>query len=117
MDQRRDALLAAAKFIQTVHRIVTQKPGAASGTVGRIQATPGAANVIRERGALPRASGSRSRQDRGALPKHSGESRRIAKESGTEFSFRSGHESARPTHPEIRRLIAESATELGLSSR
>ncbi len=46
MNQRRDALLAAAKYIEAVNRIVTSIPGRQVGTVGRIQAQPGAYNVI-----------------------------------------------------------------------
>src|SRR5207237_5244752 len=46
MNNRRDALLAAAKFIEAVNRVVTSVPGRQVGTVGRIQALPGAPNVI-----------------------------------------------------------------------
>src|SRR6185295_18848809 len=46
MNNRRDALLAAAKFIEAVNRIVTSVPGRQVGTVGKIQAFPGAPNVI-----------------------------------------------------------------------
>ncbi len=46
MNQRQDALLAAAKFIEAVNRVVTSIPGRQVGTVGRIQALPGAPNVI-----------------------------------------------------------------------
>ena len=46
MDQRQDAMLAAARFIEMVNRIVRSTPGRQVGTVGRIQAQPGAPNVI-----------------------------------------------------------------------
>jgi len=46
MNQRQDALLAAAKFIEAVNRVVNSIPGRQVGTVGRIQALPGAPNVI-----------------------------------------------------------------------
>lgn len=46
MDQRQDALLAASRFIDAVHRIVRSVPGRQVGTVGRIEAQPGARNVI-----------------------------------------------------------------------
>lgn len=46
MDRRKDALLAAARFIQAVRRIVTSEPGRQVGTVGQIEAYPGAPNVI-----------------------------------------------------------------------
>src|SRR6185295_16851437 len=46
MNNRQDALLAAARFIEAVNRVVTSVPGRQVGTVGRIQALPGAPNVI-----------------------------------------------------------------------
>ncbi|MEX0274111.1 MAG: Zn-dependent hydrolase [Flavobacteriaceae bacterium] len=46
MDQRQDALLAAAKFIVAVNGITNSFPGRQVGTVGRISAEPGAPNVI-----------------------------------------------------------------------
>jgi beta-ureidopropionase / N-carbamoyl-L-amino-acid hydrolase len=42
MNQRHDALLAAAKFIEAVNRVATSIPGRQVGTVGKIQALPGA---------------------------------------------------------------------------
>src|SRR5260370_9931696 len=44
MNQRQDALLAAAKFIESVNRIVTSIPGRQVGTVGGIQPLPAAPN-------------------------------------------------------------------------
>ena len=46
MDQRQDALYAAALLIAEVRQIITRVPGRQVGTVGRIQAFPGAPNVI-----------------------------------------------------------------------
>ncbi len=46
MDQRRDALLAAAELVQAVNRAATSLPGSQVATVGWIQAFPGAPNVI-----------------------------------------------------------------------
>jgi len=46
MDQRRDALLAAAELVQVVREAATSLPGSQVATVGRIQAFPGAPNVI-----------------------------------------------------------------------
>jgi N-carbamoyl-L-amino-acid hydrolase len=46
MDQRQDALLAAARFIDNVNRLVTAVPGRQVGTVGWIKVEPGAYNVI-----------------------------------------------------------------------
>ncbi len=46
MNSRQDALLAAAKFIIAVNEVTTSFKGAQVGTVGEIQAEPGAPNVI-----------------------------------------------------------------------
>jgi N-carbamoyl-L-amino-acid hydrolase len=46
MNERRDAMLAAARFTEMVNRTVTSSPGRQVGTVGRIQAFPGAPNVV-----------------------------------------------------------------------
>ncbi len=46
MGQRRDAMRAAAQFIELVNHVVTSVPGRQVGTVGRLQAFPGAPNVI-----------------------------------------------------------------------
>jgi N-carbamoyl-L-amino-acid hydrolase len=46
MNQRHDALLASARFIETVNQIVTGIPGRQVGTVGWIRAEPGAYNVV-----------------------------------------------------------------------
>ena len=46
MDKRRDALMAASKYVQLVNRVATSEPGRQVGTVGRLQAFPGAPNVI-----------------------------------------------------------------------
>lgn len=52
MDQRQDALVAAARFIDLVPRIVGSVPGAQVATVGSISVEPGAANVIPGRARL-----------------------------------------------------------------
>ena len=46
MDQRHDALLSAARFIEKANQIVTGVPGRQVGTVGWIKVEPGAYNVI-----------------------------------------------------------------------
>lgn len=46
MPDRHDAMLSAARFTEMVHRVVTSDPGRQVGTVGRMQAFPGAPNVI-----------------------------------------------------------------------
>ncbi len=46
MDQRHDALLSAARFVDKFNSIVTSVPGRQVGTVGWIKAEPGAYNVV-----------------------------------------------------------------------
>lgn len=46
MDQRKDALVAAASLVLAVNKIGKETPGRQVATVGRIQAEPGAPNVI-----------------------------------------------------------------------
>lgn len=46
MDQRRDALLGAARLVDAVNRVVNSIQGSQVATVGRIRARPGAPNVI-----------------------------------------------------------------------
>lgn len=46
MSDRRDALLAGAMVVEAVREIVTARPGRQVGTVGRLELTPNAPNVI-----------------------------------------------------------------------
>lgn len=46
MAMRKDALLAAAKFIDSVNKVVTSMPGRQVATVGEIEVEPSAPNVI-----------------------------------------------------------------------
>jgi beta-ureidopropionase / N-carbamoyl-L-amino-acid hydrolase len=46
MDQRHDALLSAARFVDKFNALVTSIPGRQVGTVGWIKAEPGAYNVV-----------------------------------------------------------------------
>src|SRR6185295_68791 len=46
MQDRRDALLAASRYVEAVNRIVLKTPGRQVGTVGKMQASPGAYNVV-----------------------------------------------------------------------
>jgi len=46
MDERKDPMIAAADFILLVKKIINEIPGNQVGTVGKIEAYPGAPNVI-----------------------------------------------------------------------
>ena len=119
MNQRQDALLASAKFIEAVNRIVTGVPGRQVGTVGRIQALPGAANVIPGKVVL-----SLELRDLDAAKiemlyrKIYDEAQQIARASGTKFDFKEVNVNIpAPTDARIRQLIAGSAKELGLTTK
>jgi N-carbamoyl-L-amino-acid hydrolase len=119
MDQRHDALLAAARFVQAVNRVVTSVPGRQVGTVGRIQAFPGAPNVIPGQVVC-----SLELRDLDAAKidllyeRIAAEARRIGDESGTRFEYKPVHENVpAPSDPRVRAAIAEAAKELGLTSK
>lgn len=119
MNNRQDALLAAAKFIEAVNRVVTSMPGRQVGTVGRIQALPGAPNVIPGKVVL-----SLELRDLDAakiqmlFEKIKTEAGQIAQTSKVTFDFKEINVNIpAPTDARIRSLIAESAKELGLSTK
>ncbi|HEX6650957.1 MAG TPA: M20 family metallo-hydrolase [Pyrinomonadaceae bacterium] len=119
MNNRQDALLAGAKFIQAVNRIVTSVPGRQVGTVGRINALPGAPNVIPGKVVL-----SLELRDLDAakiemfFDKIYAEAQQIAAESKTKFDFKEINVNIpAPTDARIRSLIADAARELGLSTK
>ena len=119
MDRRRDALLAAGRFIEAVNRVVTGVPGRQVGTVGRIQALPGAPNVIPGTVVL-----SLELRDLDAAKiamlyeRIRAEARRIAEASDTTFDFKeiNVNEPA-PTDQRLRGMIADAAKELGLTTK
>ncbi|HKA22547.1 MAG TPA: M20 family metallo-hydrolase [Blastocatellia bacterium] len=119
MNQRRDAMLAAAKFIEAVNRIVTSAPGRQVGTVGKLQAWPGAYNVIPGKVVL----GLELRDLDAAkiqmlFGKIRDESGQIAKSTGTTFEFTETNSIVpAPTDERLRKLIDETAKSLGLSTK
>jgi N-carbamoyl-L-amino-acid hydrolase len=119
MDRRRDAMLAAAKFIQAVNRVVTSVPGRQVGTVGRIQALPGAPNVIPGRVVLSLELRDLDGAKIAMLYERiRAEARQIADTSGTTFAFKETNVNApAPTDPRVRAIIGESTRALGLSTK
>ena len=118
MNRRQDALLAAARFVESVNRVVTAQPGLQVGTVGRIQALPGAYNVIPGKVVM-----GLDLRDLDAARINSlyqeiyAEAQRIATESGTTFVFQELSVNApAPTDGRIRQIIGDSAKQLGLST-
>jgi N-carbamoyl-L-amino-acid hydrolase len=119
MNNRQDALLAAAKFIEAVNRIVTSVPGRQVGTVGRINALPGAPNVIPGKVVL-----SLELRDLDAakinmlFERIQAEAQKIAADSKTKFDFKEINVNIpAPTDPKIRSLISDAARELGLTTK
>jgi len=119
MNKRQDALLAAAKFIDAVNRVVTGVPGRQVGTVGRIQALPGAPNVIPGKVVL-----SLELRDLDAAKINMlyeqihAEAEKIANASGTKFDFKEINVNIpAPTDGRIRQLIGDAARDLGLTTK
>jgi N-carbamoyl-L-amino-acid hydrolase len=119
MDQRHDALLAAARFVQAVNQIVRSVPGRQVGTVGRMQAFPGAPNVIPGQVicTLELRDLDAAKVDM-LYSRITTESQSIGAENGTNFAFRMLHENVpAPSDPRVRALIADSARALGLTTK
>jgi N-carbamoyl-L-amino-acid hydrolase len=119
MNNRRDALLAAAQFIEAVNRIVTSIPGRQVGTVGKIQAFPGAPNVIPGKVVLTLElrdlDGAKIQM---LYQKIRVEADQIAQASKVTFDFKELNTNIpAPTDPRIRAIIDSSAKELGLTTK
>jgi N-carbamoyl-L-amino-acid hydrolase len=118
MTDRRDALLAAARFVETVNRVVTSIDGRQVGTVGQLEVSPGAPNVIPGHVTLSLEIRDLDmekidfvfetiRTDTDAL----------AKATGVSFEFEQFYVSrAAPTDERIRSSIDDAAAQLDLSS-
>ncbi len=119
MDQRHDALLAAARFVEMVNRVVRSEPGTQVGTVGRIQAWPGAPNVIP--GRVSCTLELRDLDDAKIASLYERirkESVEIGRQNQTTFEFSPIEVNvAAKTDPRLRERVANAARELGLSTR
>lgn len=119
MDQRHDALLSAARFIDKVNQIVTSIPGRQVGTVGWIKVEPGAYNVIP--GKVVLGLELRDLDEKkfvGLFDQIRAESEKLGKLNQTRFSF------TEPVinHPALtdkgfQQLIDDTAKSLGFSTR
>lgn len=118
MDQRHDALLAASRFVQMVNRVVRGEPGRQVGTVGRIQAFPGAPNVVPGKVVCSLELRDLSAEKiRALFARIRVEADAIGKDAGVTFTFRPTVENVpAPTDPRVRRVIADAAKSLGLST-
>jgi len=119
MDRRQDALLSAARFVEMVNRVVRAEPGRQVGTVGRIQAFPGAPNVIPGRVvcSLELRDLDAAKIDR-LYAAIEGEARKIGELNGTTFEYRSLHENVpAPSDPAVRAIIDQVTKDLGYTAR
>jgi beta-ureidopropionase / N-carbamoyl-L-amino-acid hydrolase len=119
MNQRHDAMLAAARFVDMVNRVVLSVPGRQVGTVGRIQAFPGAPNVIP--GKVVCTLELRDLDDAKIdtlFAKIQTEAKTIGSQNGTQFAYSELHVNvSAPSDPRMRKIIADAAGGLKLSSR
>lgn len=120
MADRRDALVAASEFVLAVDRVIREGGGAQVGTVGRIEAFPGAPNVIPGRVEtsleIRDLSNARILEYFGRIE---AEAQAIAARTGTRIEFRKSpiHETAAETDPRLRDLIESAAVRRGYSHR
>jgi len=119
MDQRHDALLATSRFVEMVNRVVRSVPGRQVGTVGRIQAFPGAPNVIP--GKVVCTLELRDLDDAKVDSMYAQiqtQAKKIGTENGTQFAYSELHvNAAAPSDPRMRTIITDAAKGLGLSTR
>jgi N-carbamoyl-L-amino-acid hydrolase len=119
MDRRQDALLATARFVEMVNRVVRGEPGRQVGTVGRIQAFPGAPNVIP--GQVICSLELRDLDEAKITRLHErilSEAKAIGEATGTTFAYKPLHTNvAAPSDSRMRTLVADSAGALSLSMR
>ena len=117
MAARRDALLAAARFIDAVNRVAVERDGSQVATVGRIVAEPGAPNVIP--GKVVASLEIRDLTMSVIDEVFSGverEAARIARETGTRFEFEQFYLTrGAPTDERIRQRIEAAADAHGFS--
>ncbi len=120
MKLRKDALLAAAKFIEEVNNIALKIEGHHVATVGKIEAMPGAYNVIPGKVVLGLEIRDLSVEKIellfAAMEKHAAN---IAAETKTKFSFERQANESKPalTNKGLQQAIEKSARAMGLSTK
>ncbi len=118
MKERHNALLAAAKLIESVQTVVTQEPGRQVGTVGRLQVFPNAPNVVpglvRHSIELRDLSADKIARLGDEIQKRAQE---IAQETGTEIIMEKvEHDPPAVADPEMQAKIEAAAAGLGLKT-
>jgi N-carbamoyl-L-amino-acid hydrolase len=119
MEQRRDALLGAARLVEAVNLVARSMEGSQVATVGKIQVVPGAPNVIPGEAKLTieiRALEMDRIQE--VFDGVRLEADRIGEENGTPITSEEFYLSgAAPTDERFRQWVEASAEDLGLSHR
>jgi N-carbamoyl-L-amino-acid hydrolase len=119
MNNRHDAMLTAARFVQMVNRVVTSVPGRQVGTVGRIQAFPGAPNVIP--GKVTCTLELRDLDDAKIETLYARivrEAKAIGEQNGTTFAYAELHANiAAPSDAKMRGFIDAAAKGLGFTTK
>jgi N-carbamoyl-L-amino-acid hydrolase len=117
MADRQDALLAAARLVDAVHDVVTAEPGRQVGTVGRLEVTPNAPNVVP---GMVRLTVELRDLSLETLHELAGQVRlraaAIAAATGTAIEFEpSSHHGAALASPEVQAAVRRSADGLGFA--
>jgi N-carbamoyl-L-amino-acid hydrolase len=118
MNRRWDALLTAAEYILAVNRVATSMPGGQVATVGRIHAAPGAPNVIPGEVVLSlEIRDLDAAKIQRVFDEINVEGKRIADAHFTPIRYDEIDVASppAPTDERMRRIIAKSAGDLGLS--
>lgn len=118
MTDRRDALLAAARFVDAVNTVVTSTPGRHVGTVGKLTVFPGGANVIPGRVVLTLELRDQSEQTMDELfGRIEREATRVASGTGTRVTMIPTLRNVpSPTDPRVREAITQAAQAIGLKT-
>lgn len=119
MNMRKDAMLPAAKFILAVNETVKSYEGAQVGTVGKIEAFPGAGNVIPGEVTLNLELRDLSSEKIWKIYSElESKAKAFAEESGTELKIVHQDVASEPAiaNPAIQKVIESSASKLGLST-
>lgn len=119
MNQRQDAMLAAAKLVVAVNLAATSVPGQQVATVGKIKAEPGAANVIPGKVEMTLEIRDLSREKVMTIfDMIRASTTAIEKETNTTVQYQIFNENLPAiTDKRIQDMIATSANELGLSAK
>ncbi len=119
MDQRQDAMLAAAKLTVAINETITSEPGKQVGTVGRMNLFPGAPNVITGKVVMSLEIRDLQMEKVDLLfGRINDAAREIAANSDTKISFAQYYESpAAITDERFKSTVERSANTLGLKSK